>query len=52
MIKDNSNVDVAFMLDCTGSMSSYIANTKSQIQSIIEACVEEYENKVGFFCHP
>ena len=50
MIKNNSNVDVVFMLDCTGSMSSYIDNTKSQMQSIIEACVEDYENKVCFFC--
>lgn len=47
MIKENSNADVVFMLDCTGSMGPYIENTKSQIRNIISACIEEYENQVG-----
>jgi len=51
MIKETSNLDLVFMLDCTGSMGSYIETTKSQMNSIITACVEEYENKVGSLEH-
>ena len=46
MIQQNSNADLAFMIDCTGSMSSYIDTTKSQIAKIVKACVAEFENQV------
>jgi hypothetical protein len=32
MIQQNSNVDVVFMLDCTGSMYSHINETQSQVK--------------------
>jgi hypothetical protein len=47
MIKKNLNLDVVFMLDCTGSMAPYIETAKSQIKNIITTCIEEHENKVG-----
>jgi hypothetical protein len=34
------------MIDCTGSMAAYIAETKSQIAKIVETCVAEFDNKV------
>jgi hypothetical protein len=46
MIQQNSNADLVFMIDCTGSMSPYIDTTKLQIIGIIEACVAEFENQV------
>ena len=35
MVRDAEAVDLAFLLDCTGSMSSYIASTKESIKSIV-----------------
>jgi hypothetical protein len=46
MIQQNSNADLVFMIDCTGSMASFINTTKSQIAKIVEACVAEFENQV------
>ena len=46
MIKKNSNADLVFMVDCTGSMDSYIQNTKLQIANIVNVCVEAFENQV------
>ena len=34
MIKDNSSLDVAFLVDCTGSMATYITGTKNDIEEI------------------
>ena len=49
LIQQNSNADLVFVIDCTGSMASYIENTKLQISNIVSACIEEFENKVTFF---
>ena len=35
MLKEDSHVDVAFMVDCTQSMSKYIEKTKHNIDSIV-----------------
>ncbi len=45
-ISQNTNTDLAFMIDCTGSMAPYIGETKSQIAKIVETCVAEFDNKV------
>jgi len=45
-ICQNTNTDLVFMIDCTGSMAPYIDETKSQIAKIVEACVAEFDNKV------
>ena len=34
------------MIDATGSMYSYIANTKAQISKIIQTCAKQFRNKV------
>ncbi len=58
MIKQNSNADLVFMMDCTGSMASHIKTTKSQIANIVNVCVSEFENQVTedncfrFTCKP
>ena len=44
--KDLLNADVAFMLDCTGSMASYIAGAKNDIQNIVDTITSSYENKI------
>ena len=36
------NLDVCFMLDCTGSMQSYIDRAKNKIKDIIEEVKEQY----------
>ena len=47
MIKENSNADVVFMLDCTGSMGPYIENTKSQIRNLKRSQSRKYfENEL------
>lgn len=35
-VQSAESVDVAFIIDCTGSMSSYIASVKDSIQDIVE----------------
>ena len=45
-MQQNLNVDLVFLIDCTGSMASYIDCTKRQIANIVRACIEEFENKV------
>ena len=44
MLEQNKDVDVAFMLDCTGSMASYINETKGQIKKIVSEITEMYDN--------
>ena len=46
MLEKNKNVDVAFLLDCTGSMAGYIIEAKNQIKKIVEQILEVYENNV------
>ena len=46
LLENNKNADVAFLVDCTGSMASYIGETKNQIQKIVSEIVEMYDNKV------
>ena len=46
MIKDNSSLDVAFLVDCTGSMAPYIAETKNDIEEIVSSIKETFENTV------
>ena len=43
---DHSSLDVAFMMDCTGSMSKYIDQTKENIEFIVNSIKEEFKNKV------
>ena len=46
MMRDNSSLDIAFLVDCTGSMGSYIAETKKDIEQIVSSIKETFENKV------
>ena len=44
MINLNSNVDVAFMMDATGSMGSYIEAVKNGINSIVSKIHKKFKN--------
>ena len=46
MKSEYSNVDVAFLLDCTSSMDKHIVETKNQLKVIIDTLVEEFENEI------
>ena len=46
MIKENCNLDLAFMMDCTKSMNPYIRQTKNDILNIVDEIKAEYGNKV------
>ena len=46
MMRDNASLDIAFLVDCTGSMGSYIAETKKDIEQIVSSIKETFENKV------
>ena len=50
MMKNNSKLDLAFLIDCTGSMGSYIKQTKDDIRNMVDFVKETYENdiKLGF----
>jgi hypothetical protein len=48
MIQQTRNTDLVFMIDCTGSMASYIHTTKLQIEGIVAALVAEYQNEVSY----
>jgi hypothetical protein len=47
IIQKKLNLDVVFMLDCTGSMAPYIKTAKDQIGNIITTWKEEHGGKVG-----
>ena len=53
MMKDNSSLDMAFLVDCTGIMTAYIAETKKDIEQIVYSIKENFENKVpvAFICY-
>jgi len=44
--KKNSNVDIAFMMDATGSMGSYIETVKNEINDIVARVHSEFEDAV------
>ena len=46
LLEKNKNVDVVFLLDCTGSMAGYINEVKNQIKQIVKQISEMYENNV------
>ena len=46
LIDENSKLDLAFMMDCTGSMGSYISQTKSDIFNIVDDIKAKYENEI------
>ena len=46
MLKVNANVDVAFLVDCTGSMDTYIQETKIDIQGIMTNIMDRFENRI------
>jgi len=48
IFKDVTSVDMVFIIDCTGSMDSYIDAAKKQVQSIVSDIKRTYfnENKV------
>ena len=46
LIIQNSSLDLAFLVDCTGSMFHYISQTKQDIDYIVDLIKEEFENKV------
>ena len=46
MLEKNKNVDVVFLLDCTGSMAGYIEEAKNQIKKIAQDISAVYENNV------
>lgn len=46
IIIDNSNIDVAFLVDCTHSMSPYIDNVKLGIEHVVENITNKFESKM------
>ena len=46
LIAKNSALDVAFLMDCTSSMRSYINEAKKNIEYVVNLIQEEYGNKV------
>ena len=46
IIIDNSNIDVAFLVDCTHSMSPYIDNVKLGIEHVVENITNKFESKI------
>jgi len=46
LLDKHKDVDVAFLLDCTGSMSSYIQEAKNKITTLVDSITSKYENKV------
>ena len=46
IIIDNSSIDVAFLVDCTDSMSPYINNVKLGIEHVVESITNMFENKM------
>ena len=42
--QNNTNVDVAFTVDATGSMGDYIAAVKDSIDHIVSRIVQKYKN--------
>ena len=46
IIIDNSNIDVAFLVDCTHSMSPYIDNVKLGIEHVVENITKKFESKM------
>ena len=46
MLRESSSVDIAFLVDCTGSMLPYIVETKKDIDGIVSSIKENFENKV------
>ena len=45
-MRKNSNVDVAFMMDATGSMASYIRTVKDGINNITNRIHREFEGAI------
>lgn len=43
-VQSAESVDTAFVIDCTGSMASYIASVKDSIQNIVERIRATNEN--------
>ena len=46
LIKELSNLDVAFLMDCTGSMGFYINETKQKIEHVVNFIKKEFETNV------
>lgn len=46
IIKENSHVDIAFLVDCTGSMASYINEVKNHIHDIVRGIFDKFDNKI------
>ena len=46
IIAKNSDLDVAFLMDCTSSMSDYINEAKENIDYVVKLIKKEYKNKV------
>ena len=46
MLRESSNVDIAFLVDCTESMLPYRVETKKDIDGIVSSIKENFENKV------
>ena len=46
MLRESSSLDIAFLVDCTGSMRPYIVETKKDIDGIVSSIKENFENKV------
>lgn len=46
--KKKQNIDICFVLDCTGSMGSWIKTAKKEIQNIISTVTRKCQSKVRF----
>ena len=51
--KDMTNLDLAFLIDCTGSMGPHLNNTRNCVEKIVEASIKKYDNnvRVGFVAY-
>eukprot|EP00092_Neocalanus_flemingeri_P012286 GFUD01013244.1.p1 GENE.GFUD01013244.1~~GFUD01013244.1.p1 ORF type:complete len:679 (-),score=176.64 GFUD01013244.1:244-2280(-) len=46
LLDQNKHADVAFLVDCTGSMAGYIKQTKDDINKIVSKVTEMFDNKL------
>ena len=45
--KDLSNLDLAFLIDCTGSMGPHITAARTNLAKIVTGLKEKYHNQIN-----
>ena len=48
-----TNLDLAFLIDCTTSMGPHLNSTRNCVEKIVEASIKKYDNnvRVGFVAY-